>query len=323
MDKSHLLRLLGSASAGYVSGADLAAALGVSRTAVWKQIRLLERDGYRIEAVPSKGYRLTSVPDRIDIGRLRTGLATAVVGREISYVESSVSTNTLAMGMATDGAPDGTVVIAETQTGGKGRLGRTWASPRGNLFLSVILRPSLPTHRAPIITLMGAVAVAAAIRTYTGLNAGIKWPNDILIGGRKAGGLLTEMSAEQDRIRHVVLGIGVNVNLDRAELPDGVAETATSLAAEQGGTLDRTTLLRAVLEELDRWYACLLGDETAVLEAWKALNVTLGRAIAVSGQDGTFTGIATDIDTEGRLLVLLTDGTTRTVAAGDVTILKR
>jgi BirA family biotin operon repressor/biotin-[acetyl-CoA-carboxylase] ligase len=323
MNKNHLLRLLRVSRTGYISGAELATELGVSRTAVWKRIRALEREGYGIEAVPSKGYRLIASPDLISIDDLQQELATRVIGRDIRYVTSVPSTNTTAMAMAQNGAAEGTAVVAETQTGGKGRLGRTWVSPPGNLYLSIILRPPLPTHKAPLITLMGAVAVALAVRKATGIEAGIKWPNDILVKDRKVGGLLTEMSAEPDRLKHVVLGLGLNVNQDHDALPDGIRGTATSLAETRGNAMDRTLVLRALLEELDTWYESFLRDEILVLNAWRRLNVTLGREVAVNGQGSMLRGLAKDIDKEGRLVVVQADGTAHAVAAGDVTLLKR
>ena len=322
MNKDDILLLLRSSRAGFVSGAELAASMGVSRTAVWKHIKALEREGYRFDAVPSKGYRLTSSPDIIIVSDLRRGLRTRSIGREIVHRAETGSTNTLAMDLAQKGAADGTVVIAETQTGGKGRLGREWASPRGNLYLSVILRPAVPVHKAPLITLMGAVAVAAAVREHLKVPAGIKWPNDILVSGKKVAGLLTEMSAEPDRIRHIVLGIGVNVNMDVRELPPDVRRTATTLAAEKGTRVDRTALLKELLAGLDKWYQRFLTNEADVLEAWKGLNVTLGSRVAVSGAGTTLEGFARGVDAEGRLILKLDDGTLRQVSAGDVTIVK-
>jgi BirA family biotin operon repressor/biotin-[acetyl-CoA-carboxylase] ligase len=307
-----------------VSGAELAAAMGVSRTAVWKHIRALERKGYGIEAVPSKGYRLTSQPDVIVVSDLlEKGPVRRVVGSDIRYYPETASTNTLAMDLAQKGASHGTVVLAETQTGGKGRLGRVWASPLGNVYLSAVLRPNVPANKAPLITLMGAVAVASAIRSYPGLDAGIKWPNDVLLSGKKVAGLLTEMSAEQDRVRYVVLGIGVNVNMGLRELPADVRPLATTLSIASGRTVDRTELLRQLLGQLDRWYAVFVKDEAGVLVAWKSLNITLGQRVAVSSGGATMEGLAEDVDHEGRLLVKLADGTVHRVAAGDVTILKR
>ncbi len=322
MNKDDILLLLRSSRSGFVSGAALAASMGVSRTAVWKHIKALEREGYCIDAVPSKGYRLISAPDVIVVSDVKQELRTRTVGREIVPLAETVSTNTLAMDLAQKGAVDGTVVIAETQTGGKGRLGRTWVSPRGNLYLSVILRPAVPVHKAPLITLMGAVAVAAVVREYLKVPVGIKWPNDVLVSGKKVAGLLTEMSAEPDRIRHIVLGIGVNVNMDVAELPPEVRKISTTLAAVTGKHVDRNKLLKMLLAELDRWYHRFLKNEAEVLRAWEGLNVTLGNRVTVSGAGARFEGLARSLDDEGRLILKLDDGTLRQVAAGDVTIIK-
>jgi BirA family biotin operon repressor/biotin-[acetyl-CoA-carboxylase] ligase len=322
MKKDDVLRLLRSSRSGHVSGAVLAAAMGVSRTAVWKHIRTLEREGYAIEAVPSKGYRLTASPDVIVAGEVKQGLGTKTVGKEILHYAEVASTNTLAMDLAQKGAVDGTVVIAETQTGGKGRLGRTWTSPAGNLYVSVVLRPAVPVSKAPLITLMGAVAVASGVRRQCGLPAGIKWPNDILLSGKKVSGLLTEMSAEPDRIRHIVLGIGVNVNMDGRALQPDVRRMSTTLAAAMGRPVDRTALLRTLLAELDLWYHRFLQNDADVLAAWKELNVTLGHRVAVSGGGAKLEGLARSVDAEGRLILKLDDGTLRQVAAGDVTIVK-
>jgi BirA family biotin operon repressor/biotin-[acetyl-CoA-carboxylase] ligase len=323
MKKDDVLRLLRSSRSGHVSGAALAAAMGVSRTAVWKHIKTLEREGYAIEAVPSKGYRLTASPDVIVASEVKQGLGTKIIGKEILHYAEVSSTNTLAMDLAQKGAIDGTVVVAETQTGGKGRLGRSWTSPRGNLYVSVVLRPAVPVFKAPLITLMGAVAVASGLRSQCGVTAGIKWPNDILLSGKKVSGLLTEMSAEPDRIRHIVLGIGVNVNMDNRALQPDVRRMSTTLAAAMGKPVDRTALLRTLLAELDLWYHRFLQNDEEVLAAWKELNVTLGHRVVVSGSNAKLEGLARGVDTEGRLILKLNDGTLRQVAAGDVTIIKQ
>ena len=322
MKKEDVLTLLRSSRSGHVSGAELASVMGVSRTAVWKHIKTLEREGYAIEAVPSKGYRLTASPDIIAAGDVKQGLGTKTIGSEILHYAEVASTNTLAMDLAQKGAVDGTVVIAETQTGGKGRLGRSWTSPTGNLYVSVVLRPAVPISKAPLITLMGAVAVASGLRRHCGVPVGIKWPNDILLSGKKVSGLLTEMSAEPDRIRHIVLGIGVNVNMDSKALQPDVRRISTTLAAATGKRVDRTALLRTLLAELDLWYHRFLHDDGSVLAAWKELNVTLGHRVAVEGGSGKLEGSAQGVDAEGRLILKLDDGTLRQVAAGDVTIMK-
>jgi BirA family biotin operon repressor/biotin-[acetyl-CoA-carboxylase] ligase len=323
MYKEKILNVLRLSCSGFISGEDLARKCGISRTMVWKHIKALEREGFGIEAVPSQGYRITSIPDILRPEDVRHGLRTKAIGKVIHFSQEVTSTNTLAMGLAADGVPEGTVVIAETQTSGKGRLGRKWISPKGNLYLSVILRPNIPMHKAPLITLTGAVAVASAIRTTCGLEAGIKWPNDILISGKKVCGLLTEMSAEQDRIRHIVLGIGVDVNMEMGELPLDVRSSSTTLAAEVGAKINRTALLQQILRDLERWYQKFLGNEGDVLNEWKKLNMTVGNRITVSGAGEALDGLAQGVDSDGRLIVRLDNGTIRTLAAGDVTIVKR
>jgi BirA family biotin operon repressor/biotin-[acetyl-CoA-carboxylase] ligase len=323
MYKEKILNSLRLSCSGFISGEELARKCGISRTMVWKHIKALEREGFGIEAVPSQGYRITSTPDILRPEDVRHGRGTKVIGKEIHFFQEVTSTNILAMELAADGAPEGTVVIAEMQTSGKGRLGRKWISPKGNIYFSVVLRPNIPIHKAPLITLMGAVAVAEAIRTTYGLEAGIKWPNDILVSGKKVSGLLTEMSAEQDRIRHIVLGIGVDVNMEMDELPPDVYSLTTTLAAEVGAKINRTALLQQVLRDLERWYQKFLGNEKDVLNEWKKLNMTVGNRITVSGAGEALDGLAQGVDNDGRLIVRLDDGAIRMVAAGDVTIVKR
>jgi BirA family biotin operon repressor/biotin-[acetyl-CoA-carboxylase] ligase len=322
MYKEKILNILRASHTEFVSGEELARKCGISRTMVWKHIKALEREGFGIEAVPSRGYRITNEPDTLRLSDIKQGLRTKVVGKEIHLYPEVASTNTLAMEMAAQGATEGAVVISEMQTGGKGRLGRKWLSPKGNLYLSVILRPDIPIYKAPLITLMGAVAVASAVRAACEVEAAIKWPNDIYLSGKKVGGLLTEMSAEQDRIRHVVLGIGLDVNMKLDALPDDIQLLTTTLAVETGNKVNRTSLLRQILIELERWYEAFLRNDADVLKEWERLNMTLGNRVAVSGHGGTLEGRAQAIDGEGRLIIKLDDGTSRTVAAGDVTILK-
>jgi BirA family transcriptional regulator, biotin operon repressor / biotin---[acetyl-CoA-carboxylase] ligase len=323
MYKEKILNLLRAARSAFLSGEELARKTGISRTMVWKHIKSLERDGFGIEAMPSQGYRITSEPDILRQSDIKTGLKTRVIGKTIHIYSEISSTNTRAVELASNNAQEGTVVIAEMQTGGKGRLGRKWISPKGNLYFSVILRPDVPLHKAPLSTLMGAVAVASAIRTVCRLHAVIKWPNDVLLRGKKVCGLLTEMSAEQDRIRHIVLGIGVDVNMDPGALPSDIRTTATSLMSETGRQVSRTELLREILRELDRWYQVLLQDPAEILKEWEKLNMTIGNRVALSGSGEVLEGTAQGIDAEGRLIIKLDDGTTRAVAAGDVTIIKK
>ncbi len=320
MSKNKILNLLRSARSGFLSGEELARKIGISRTMVWKHIKSLERDGFVIEAVPSQGYRITSVPDILRERDIKQGLKTKTMGRELVLLPEVDSTNILAMELASKGSPEGTVVVAETQSGGKGRLGRTWISPKGNLYLSVILRPMIPVHKAPLITMMGAVAVASAIRTVCQVAAVIKWPNDILISGKKVSGLLTEMSAEQDQIRHIVLGIGVNVNMAPETLPPEIRVFSTSLSAEAGDRINRTVLLQEHLRSFERWYQVFLANSPEVLREWQKLNMTVGSQIRVVGAGETLEGLAQGIDEDGRLIIRLDDGSIRFVSAGDVSL---
>ncbi len=323
MYKDKILNLLRATKIGFLSGEELARKCGISRTMVWKHIKSLERDGFGIEAVPSQGYRITSTPDILRKADIKQGLKTRVIGKELILLSEVSSTNTIAQEMAISGAPEGTVVIAETQTSGKGRLGRKWISPKGNLYLSVILRPDIAMHKAPLVTLMGAVAVASAIRKKCRLDPGIKWPNDVLLSGKKVCGLLSEMSAEQDRIRYLVLGIGVDVNMELRALPADIEAVSTTLAREAGKEIDRTLFLRHLLRELDSWYASFLANEQDVLREWMSLNMTVGSRVQVSGAGRIVEGLAQRIDSEGRLVIRQDDGSIQTVAAGDVTIVKR
>ena len=287
---------------------------------VWKHIKSLKQDGFRIRAVPSQGYLLMDEPDILRKSDVLQGLKTEVIGREIHILRVTSSTNTHAMEMASDGSPEGTVVVAETQTGGKGRLGRTWVSPKGNLYLSIIFRPNIPLRKAPLITLMGAVAVASTLKAVYNVQATIKWPNDIFVSSKKISGLLTEMSAEQDRIKHIVLGIGINVNITLNALPAEVRTSATTLVEETGQKINRKMLLCQLLMELERWYRIFLGDVDCMLREWKAFNMTIGNRVTVQGMGESFEGDAVGIDTEGRLLIKLADGILRPIAAGDVTL---
>ena len=323
MQRDIILKNLLAKKSGFLSGAELAGRLKISRTAVWKHIKALERDGFTIQAVPSQGYRITAMPDTLLKKDIEHGRTTTMIGKKIHLLPEVASTNTLAMDLAQQGSPEGTVVIAEKQTGGKGRLGRTWISPKRNLYLSIILRPRISPYKAPLITLMGAVAVTAALRRQVNVQAEIKWPNDVLIAGKKVCGLLTEMSADPDRINHIVLGIGINVNVEREKLPREIRHTATTLYAETGRTMNRVKLLNRLFLEVERWYGVFLKDDAALLKEWERLNSTIGNRVTVGGPGWTLEGMARGVDAEGRLLVEQDDGAVQMVTAGDVTILKK
>lgn len=318
-----LLRLL-RASGGIVSGERLSHELGVSRTAVWKQIRALRLSGYRIDAIPSQGYSLVSEPDLLDAGLLRSGLGKAcLVGCRIVCCKETGSTNADAFRIAEAGAPEGTVVVAESQTTGKGRLGRRWESPAGvNLYCSVILRPPIPPYEAPQLTFLSAVATARAIQAITGLQPAIKWPNDLLLNGRKVAGLLNEMNAETDQVGFVILGIGVNLNMRAEQFPGDLRTPATSLMLESGLVVSRQAFAVTLLQQLDKEYARFLQEGFGpVREEWAHYCNAFGREVQVdlglTRVQGPFAGI----DQDGALLLRLPDGSHERILSGDVTVL--
>ncbi len=307
-------------SGGYVSGEELSGMLHVTRTAVWKNINLLREEGYEIDSATNRGYRLVSCPDCYSAEEISAGLETEEFGRHVSCYKSIDSTNEEAKRRALEGAPNGSLFIAEQQTGGKGRLGRKWVSPAGTgIWFSLLLRPGvLPMHVAAT-TLLAGLAVCGAIRSVTGSPAQIKWPNDIVIGTKKVCGILTEMSAEMERVEFVVIGIGINAN--STAFPENLREKATSLRLETGKPVRRVALLQEVLRRLEQ----LLKENAAALtpdflEEYKACCASLGRVVGFQRGGRQMSGIAEDISPEGELLVRLPDGSLETVFSGEVNI---
>lgn len=304
----------------YVSGEELSHSVGVSRTAIWKQIERLREEGYKILAQPHRGYQLVSIPDRLIPQELSWNLQTQRIGKRIHAYESTNSTMDIAHRLASSGEPEGTVVVAEGQTKGRGRLGRNWISPKGKgIYASILLRPTLQLSEVPLVTLLVAVAVARAIESETGLRPEIKWPNDVMIKGKKVAGILTELNAELNRVHYVILGIGMNVNTSKTGLP----AYATSLAEELGFRVDRLALARAFLTQLDRSYAEFIahGSQT-ILEAWRGFASFLGRRVRVAVQGRTVDGQAVDVDPTGSLLVRTDTGLVETVSAGEVLVVR-
>jgi len=300
----------------YVSGDLIAGRLNISRQALWKHIQELKDSGYDIVAVPHLGYKLLSTPDRLFAHEISSSLATDFIGKKIYYSETAPSTNEIADALAMKGEPEGALVVAETQTKGKGRLGRIWFSPKyKGIYFSLILRPDILPSQAPILTLLSAVAVCEAIREVCGEQALIKWPNDIYLNNKKMGGILTELSAETDRVRFVVVGIGLNVNNDRKSL----ISTATSLKDQKNETVSRLQLLRVLLHRLEENYLLFQNKETAcIIEKWRHHSLTLGKRVKVYSHKQHIEGQALDVDTDGGLLVRVDSGITKKVMAGDV-----
>jgi BirA family biotin operon repressor/biotin-[acetyl-CoA-carboxylase] ligase len=250
--------------------------------------------------------------------RVADGLDTRVIGRRLLWYETLPSTNDLAVRLAELGEPEGTLVVAEAQTEGRGRLGRAWVSPRGGVWLSAILRPGFAAPRAPLVGFAAAVAAARAIRETARLEARVKWPNDVLVDGAKVVGVLADAGAGGE---FVVLGVGINANVPATALPEGVGYAATSLAERRGEPVDRATLVRTLLRELERGYGALRrGEIGLVLAGWRELAETIGRPVRVRGAARAFDGLAVDVDDAGALLVRLADGRVERVVAGEVTV---
>jgi BirA family biotin operon repressor/biotin-[acetyl-CoA-carboxylase] ligase len=302
----------------YVSGEDLSEELGISRTAVWKHIEELRNIGYSIEAQPHLGYRLIAAPDRLLAEELSWGLDTRLIGTKILSFDVVDSTMDIAYNLAKDTADEGVSVFAEAQKKGRGRVGRDWLSPKHKgIYVSVILRPDISPNETPKITLVAAVSVAGAIRKKTGLQALIKWPNDVLVNGKKVCGILTEMNAEADKVRFLIVGIGINVNANPSQLP----KTATSIKDQTGDKTDRIEFAKALLEEFDKNY---LNFKTRgfkpILDEWRDFSATLGRRVRVDFKGRHIEGQAMDVDESGALLVRMDNGFIERILSGDVTL---
>lgn len=322
--RSTILELFHRCEGEFLSGEEISRSLGVSRTAVWKQIRSLREIGYHIEAVSSKGYRLLNRPDRLVGEELQAELDTSVVGKKVLCFEELDSTNVMACELAEKGEPEGTVVIADRQNAGKGRLGRRWESPAGvNLYASILLRPEIPPWNAPQLTFVSAAATAETIVHMYDLPARVKWPNDVLIGGRKVSGLLNEMSGESERLNYVVLGIGVNVNMESGQFPDELRNPATSLTIEKGTSVSRFDLTCSLLQRIDSLYSLYLTQGfDPVRQRWEACCDLVGQVVEVDQQGRVERGCVNGVDADGALLLETSAGELR-VMAGDVRLLKR
>jgi BirA family biotin operon repressor/biotin-[acetyl-CoA-carboxylase] ligase len=313
-----ILAFLAEGEDDFVSGTALSDKLGLSRAAIWKHVEQLRHRGYRIEAQASRGYRLVEIPDRVTTLELAPLLATRDLGRTVHFFEKLGSTNATAFQLAIDGAPHGDVVIAEEQLEGRGRRGRIWNSPPGeNLYLSIILRPDVAPPRAPEMTLVAAVALAETLRD-SGVEAQIKWPNDVQVAERKVAGILTELSADIERVHFLILGVGVNLNVDPSSFPKEVAAIATSVKFERNEHVPRALFAAAFLTRLEAWV-----DEwtefgfAPIRERWKALSSTIGREVLIRNETRELRGVAEDIDEGGALLLKVGDESVR-VFAGDV-----
>jgi len=302
----------------FISGEKLAKSLNVSRTAVWKHIKALKQIGYEIETVKNKGYRLISSPDVPIESELKQNLKTKIIGSNIQYKKSVYSTNLTAKDIASTKIREGTVVVAGKQTKGRGRKQRQWYSPEGGLWFSIILYPNLPPEDGILVTMAASVSVAEAIQKSTGLIPMIKWPNDILIDGKKVCGILTEFDAEMDRVNYVVVGIGINVN---NELSKDISKIAASLKQLMGSKVSRVNLLKLILTKFDEMYnEILTGNFRYVRDSWSTFANIVGKKIRVAGERGDIEGYVKDVDEHGCIILETPERKIR-VLSGDVTYL--
>lgn len=323
LNKVEILTLL-KESKDYISGQELCERYHASRTAIWKLIRQLKEEGYQIDAVQNKGYRLIGCPDVLSAGAIKSGLTTKKMGQELHYHPVIGSTNTEAKRLGEEGAPEGTLVAADQQTGGKGRRGRVWQSPSGcGIYFTILLRPQMNPSDASMITLVIAYSVVRAIRQYLGTCVGIKWPNDIVWEGKKIAGILTEMTLEADYISYVVVGVGINVNNESFEAyPEEVRERATSLQIACGHPVSRAELLQKICECFEEDYEAFVraGDLEPFAEMYNTMMVNYKRVVRVLDPKGEFEGTARGINRRGELLVETADGNITEVYAGEVSV---
>lgn len=325
MSRDTVLKLLQSSGGAYVSGEAVSEALGVSRAAVWKAVDALRREGYEIESRKNRGYRLVSAPDSLSESAIRARLGeTARVGTTLRCFEQIDSTNAYLKRVAADGAADGTVAIADEQTGGRGRRGRGFLSPAGKgVYLSVLLRPEVEPARLLPLTGFVAVATCDAVERVASVRPQIKWTNDLVLGGKKLCGILTELSVEGESgaLQYVVVGIGVNASHTKEDFAGGLEDIATSLAIETGKSVSRAALAAAMIEELDRLYAALLTGETQpYLDAYRRDCLTIGREVQLLWQDTRERVRAVDVDDELGLVVIRGDGRRDVIRTGEVSV---
>ncbi|MBU5213627.1 biotin--[acetyl-CoA-carboxylase] ligase [Bacillus sp. Gen3] len=320
--RKRLLEAFTNANGEFLSGQALADILGCSRTAVWKHIEELRKEGFELEAVRKKGYRIISTMDRVTGNEIRLGLKTSKLGSMIQYLDTIDSTQKVAHQLAQEGCPEGTIVVAEEQTNGRGRLTRHWHSPKfTGIWMSIVLRPKLPPFKAPQFTLITAVAVVQAIEQLCDLQPEIKWPNDILIKGKKVTGILTELQADSDKIHSIIIGIGINVNQTREDFPEELHSVATSIAIENGGKLSRSILIQQILANLEKYYQIYLDKGFAPLKLlWESYAISIGKDIIARTVNEVIAGKAIGISDEGVLKIQDKNGVIHDIYSADIEV---
>lgn len=318
--KSELLKKLFAAKGQPVSGQEIADQYGLSRTAIWKYIKELEAEGYEIGSQRKKGYYLIAAPDVVNASTLAQHLETERYGKTVHHYGSVETTQTIAHEKAQQGAYEGTAVLAEEQTKGKGRLARPWNSaPSSGIWMSLILRPKLAPHEAPQLTLVAAVAIIRAIEDVTNASPAIKWPNDILLNGKKITGILTEMQADPDRVKAIILGIGMNVNQQQEDFPEELQDIASSLRIETGQEVNRAQLAARVLYYLEHYVDLYVTKGFAPIKLlWESYATITGKRVRANMVNESITGKALGISEDGVLQLQLDDGTVRGIYSADI-----
>ncbi len=308
-------KLLGLLKNDFISGEKLAKNLGISRTAVWKQINSLKKSGYKIESIKNKGYRLVSRPDTPLSEEIAAGLSTKIIGKEVHYFEKISSTNLFAKELANKNVKDGTIIVSDVQTQGRGRKDRTWFSPKGGLWFSVILYPDLPPQKSMMLTMAASISVFEGIKKTTGIVPIIKWPNDLLINKKKICGILTEIDAELDKINFAVIGIGINVN---NTLYKDLEKYATTLTKEHGKNVLRVNLLKCILKNFDEYYMKIQEERyNEIREKWLSYSQIIGKNVRITDGTKSIQGVVKNMDEDGTL-ILEVDGKTCRVLSGDL-----
>jgi len=321
--KEDILRELINNKNRYLSGQDLSAKFGISRTAVWKHINKLKEEGYIIESVTNKGYVLIESPDKLHPVEIKELLNTKFIGKDIVYLDSVDSTNSYGKRLAESDFSDGTVIIAEEQTSGRGRLGRDWVSPKGKgIWMTIILNPYIKPNLASQVTLIAAMAVLKAIKAVYDMDIMIKWPNDLVVNGKKVCGILAELGAEIERVNYLCVGIGINANLDESDFKNQALDMATSLKIAAGMEVERKKLIVRILDIFESYYSKFLekGSIEFMIEEYKKYLVNMGKEVRLVAKNEEIHAITEDITSEGHLLVRLDDGTLKEISSGEVSV---
>ncbi|MBZ5751497.1 MULTISPECIES: biotin--[acetyl-CoA-carboxylase] ligase [Metabacillus] len=303
--RAKLLEAFSKADGEFLSGQKISDYIGCSRTAVWKHMEELRKEGYELEAVRRLGYRITKKPDKISSNEIQLGLKTTMMGRHIHFEEIVSSTQKIARNLANEGVEEGTIVVADQQTNGKGRMARVWYSPKGTgIWMSMIIRPNLPVNQTPQLTLLTAVAIVQAIEELTPLKPEIKWPNDIMLNGKKLVGILTELQAEADQVHSVIIGTGINVNQKIDDFPEELQSIATSIFIETGTVWERAQFIQMILLKFEGLYSLFLTQGFKPIKLlWESYAISLNKKIIARTLSGTIVGKAIGIDDDGVLLI--------------------